>query len=79
MSEKLGSYAAKTRLPEILRRVDQGESFTITIHGKAIADIVPSTRARKERARVAIDNLIAARKHPLSDEELKTLRDRGRK
>ena len=79
MSEELGSYAAKTRLPEILRRVDHGESFTITIHGRAIADIVPSTQARKERARVAIANLLAARKHPVSDRDLVSLRDSGRK
>ena len=30
MNEEIGSYDAKTKLPEILRRVEAGESFTIT-------------------------------------------------
>jgi prevent-host-death family protein len=42
MLEEIGSYYEKTKLPEILRRVQRGESFTITKKGKAVADLVPS-------------------------------------
>lgn len=31
----------KTRLPELLDRVKQGEAIVITIEGKAVADLVP--------------------------------------
>ena len=42
MLKQIGSYDAKTKLPEILRRVEAGESFTITNRGKPVADVVPS-------------------------------------
>ena len=38
MLEEIGSYEAKTKLPEILRRVEAGEAFTITSRGKPIAE-----------------------------------------
>ncbi len=41
MLEEVGSYDAKTKLPEILRRVEAGESFTITNRRKPIADLIP--------------------------------------
>ena len=37
----MGAFAAKTHLPELLRRVEQGESITITKHGKPVARLVP--------------------------------------
>lgn len=46
---EIGAFDAKTRLSEILRKVDQGERFTITVRGRAVADIVP-TKARNQRA-----------------------------
>lgn len=39
--EKVGSYEAKTHLPRLLKRVQGGESFTITRHGVTIAQLVP--------------------------------------
>ncbi len=46
---EIGAFDAKTKLSEILRKVDQGECFTITVRGRAVADVVP-TRARNQRA-----------------------------
>ena len=46
MKTEIGSYEAKTKLPELLRQVKTGKSFTITNHGKPIADLVPSVGAR---------------------------------
>lgn len=37
----IGLFEAKTRLSEILRKVDQGEKFTITVRGRAVAEVVP--------------------------------------
>jgi len=38
----VGSYEAKTRLPELLRMVGGGERVTITRHGSPIALLVPA-------------------------------------
>jgi prevent-host-death family protein len=38
----VGVYEAKTRLPELLARVEQGERVTITRHGKPVAALVPA-------------------------------------
>jgi prevent-host-death family protein len=40
-ADTVGSYEAKTHLPELLRRVESGESITITKHGKPVARLVP--------------------------------------
>ena len=37
----IGSYEAKTHLPALLKRVEEGETLTITRHGHPIARIVP--------------------------------------
>jgi prevent-host-death family protein len=39
----VGSYEAKTHLPRLLERVEQGETITITRHGKPVARLVPAT------------------------------------
>ena len=41
MKIEIGSYGAKTKLPELLRQVKTGKSFTITNRGEAIAELVP--------------------------------------
>jgi prevent-host-death family protein len=46
---EIGAFEAKTRLSEILRQVEQGERFTITVRGRPVADVVP-TQARNQRA-----------------------------
>ncbi len=79
MQKEIGAYDAKTRLPEILRRVEAGESFTITNRGRPVADLVPSQLREKTRTKAAIDALRKARKHRLSDRELAELREAGRK
>lgn len=74
----VGSYEAKTRLPELLRSVERGESVTITRRGVPIARIVgvdpgagqdPGTviarmrRARSARATVSANEILLARDH----------------
>jgi len=58
MYQEVGSYDAKTRLPELLRRVAAGERFTITRHGKPVADMVPSQRTRPRVIGQAIDGIL---------------------
>jgi prevent-host-death family protein len=79
MLEEIGSYEAKTKLPEILRRVEAGEAFTITNRGKPIADVVPSRSSDRLKAEAAIANILKAKKHKVSDDDLDELRGVGRK
>jgi len=79
MLEKIGSYDAKTKLPEILRRVETGEAFTITNRGKPIADLIPSRSAKHLKTETAINNILKTKKHRVSDELLKDFKESGRK
>jgi len=79
MLEEIGSYDAKTKLPEILRRVEAGESFTITNRGKPVADVVPSRAGSQFKAQSAINNILAAKKHIISDEIMADFKEAGRK
>ena len=79
MLEEIGSYDAKTKLPEILRRVESGEAFTITNRGKPVADLIPSRAKDRVKVKSAIDNLLKMKKHKISDGDLKDLIAEGRK
>ena len=79
MSTEIGSYEAKTKLPEILRRVEKGETFTITNRGKVIADLVPGKSVSRTKAKHAVDNLLKMKKIEVSNKVLAELREAGRK
>lgn len=79
MLKEIGSYDAKTKLPEILRRVEAGESFTITNRGKAIAELIPSSSRSQQKTRLAIDSILKAKKIVMSDSALHDLKTDGRK
>ena len=76
----VGSYEAKTRLPELLRQVAQGEQFTITRRGVPIARIVGVEDSVEDR-RAIIERMKAARaqRPSVPVRELLDARDRGRK
>jgi prevent-host-death family protein len=79
MLKKIGSYDAKTKLPEILRRVEAGESFTITNRGKAIADLIPSSTKTQQRTLLAIESILKIKKITVNDKQLAELKEQGRK
>ena len=58
--ETVGSFDAKTHLPQLLERVAKGEEFTITKHGKPVARLVPveATKPRPD-VRQVIEELKA--------------------
>jgi prevent-host-death family protein len=62
MSE-IGAYAAKTHLPKLLARVEKGERFVITRHGRAVAELTPVGKLDEKSVRRAIADL-----HSLRDE-----------
>lgn len=56
---QIGAFEAKTRLSELLRKVEQGQRFTLTVRGKAVADLVPTSNGRdRSRAEAAVAGLI---------------------
>ena len=76
----IGSYEAKTRLPELLRDVERGESFTITRRGIPVAKIV-GVEAPGDDPRAIIERLKAsrARRPHVPLDELLSARDEGRR
>ena len=51
--ESIGSYQAKSHLSRLLDRVAQGESLTITKHGRPVAQLVPIDHDKEARSRSA--------------------------
>jgi prevent-host-death family protein len=79
MKIEIGSYEAKTRLPELLRQVKTGKSFTITNRGEAIADLVPRQVARVKDKVVAAEQLKAFMlADPVRGVNIKQLIEEGR-
>ena len=80
MNTEIGTYDTKTRLAEILRQVEEtGANFTITKHGKPVADLIPSKSSEKSKAETAINNILKSRKHLVTDSDLDEMKTRGRK
>jgi antitoxin (DNA-binding transcriptional repressor) of toxin-antitoxin stability system len=80
MNIEIGSYEAKTKLPELLRGIQAGNCYTITLRGEPIADLVPAGSSRSNDAAVAVEqmrNLMLAT-NPVKDVDLKALIDEGR-
>jgi antitoxin (DNA-binding transcriptional repressor) of toxin-antitoxin stability system len=80
MKIEVGSYEAKTKLPELLRGIQAGNRYTITLRGEAIADLVPAESDKSPDAAAAAEEMLAfmqtQRQGPGID--LKSLIDEGR-
>ena len=60
--EEMASFEARTHFSDLLRRVDSGEEFVITLRGRPIAWIVPpQTTNRAEVIETAIGRLAVFR------------------
>lgn len=80
MNIEIGSYEAKTKLPELLRGIQAGNRYTITLRGEAVADLVPAQANSDSDAIAAVDDMLAfMQSHPKgSDFDLKALIEEGR-
>jgi len=58
----VGSYEAKTHLPQLLERVAHGEKILITRHGQAVAMLVPARGEQKPDVRDAVRKMRELRK-----------------
>jgi prevent-host-death family protein len=75
----VGAYEAKTKLPELLKRVERGEHITIARHGTPIAVIVPIgayPRKDPKAAGAAIKEF--ARNHTRGDFDIRAAIEEGR-
>jgi prevent-host-death family protein len=76
----VGAFEAKTHLSELLERVEHGEEFTITKHGKPVARLCTiGQRTDQSTTRAAIQRLKALASEYTLDADWKELRDFGRK
>lgn len=48
-TKSIGSYEAKTHLPQILRQVQAGQIFEISVRGQAVARLVPAVALAQQR------------------------------
>ena len=79
MKIEIGSYEAKTKLPELLRQVKTGKSFTITNRGEPVADLVPSTDSQVKDKVEAAEKLKAFMvADPVQGANIKQLIEEGR-
>ncbi len=78
--ETVGAFAAKTHLSDLLERVERGERFIITRHGKPVAQLTPVDQRDPEAVKEAIARLKAFRKgHSLGGISLRELIEEGRR
>ncbi len=80
MNLEIGSYEAKTKLPELLRGVQAGNRYTITLRGEPVADLVPTAGDRHAGAVAAVEAMreFMHSTAPVKDVDVKALIDEGR-
>ena len=59
MEPSIGAFEAKAQLSRLLRAVEQGERFTITVRGKPVADLVPHRSGSSQSVAAAVAALKA--------------------
>ena len=79
MMTVIGAFEAKTKLSELLRRVEQGERFTVTVRGKVVAELVPPRALEPQRRAEAFERLRHPRIRGVSGEEILEWIREGRK
>ena len=77
----VGSYEAKTRLPELLRAVELGAVVTITRRGVPVARLVSADNDAREEPAAVIARMKSARagRRAVSIDAILAARDEGRR
>lgn len=57
MRTEIGAFDAKAKLSELLRLVEQGRHFIITVRGHPVAELVPYGHGKKKAADAAIESM----------------------
>jgi prevent-host-death family protein len=74
----VGSYEAKTHLPALLKRVEAGETITITNHGRAVARLVPVDDQAERPVSETLESLRSNRITLAPGETIRELIEAGR-
>jgi len=76
---EIGSYEAKTKLPELLRGIQAGNRYTITLRGEAVADLIPAQANKNAGSDAAVEKLLEFISNaPRKISNIKELIDEGR-
>lgn len=78
----VGAFEAKTKLSELLDRVEKGEEITITRHGKVVARLVPGCKPEmtpEERDRLMREFWARPNRPRLDGLSIKELIEEGRR
>jgi len=79
---KIGIFEAKTKLSEILRKVERGDRFTITVRGEAKAEIVPIQQPQAGPSSADIHEAHRRLRNPrikgITPEEIRAALNKGR-
>jgi len=79
MSTEIGSFDAKTQLSRLLRDVQAGRRYTITVRGRPVADLIPHGAVVQQDNRAAVEAMHVIRKvRGVSGEELADWINEGR-
>lgn len=80
MNLEIGSYEAKTKLPELLRGIQAGNRYTITLRGEPVADLVPAECSKGGDAVAAVEQMrqLMLSATPIRNVDVKALIDEGR-
>ena len=78
MSE-YGIYEAKTKLPDLIKQVLQGERITITNRGQPVADLVPAASRAAQQTQDAITAIKAMRVATVDQIQFAEMRQRGQR
>ncbi len=77
---EVGAFEAKTRLPQLLRRVEAGERFVITRRNRPVAELVPVRPRDAGKVQAAIETLKAFQSaHSLGGVSVRQLIEDARK
>ena len=78
--DQIGAFEAKTRLSELLDRVERGQEVIIARRGRPVARLVPAAADASQRAAEAVRRLLELRRGTrLGGIDWRELRDEGRR
>jgi prevent-host-death family protein len=77
---EIGAFDAKAKLSELLREVKHGRSYTITVRGEPVADLVPTKQAANHDVKAAIEAMKSIKKiEGISAEMVRASIEEGRR
>jgi prevent-host-death family protein len=78
--ERIGIYDARSKLSELIERVQSGEEVVLTRHGEPVACLVPEKRRQKRSRAATVARIRAlARKLDIRDIDIRKLIEEGRR